>query len=294
MTAFGWEPACGFELFLSVSLAVILGIFLFGGAKWICSAAEQLVPFAAAVYLFLCLGILFRYRNNLPAAFLRIIHGAFSPKAVTGGMIGSAFQALRIGCSRGVFTNEAGMGTASIAHASAKTDHPAQQGLMGIVEVFLDTIVICTITALVILVSGIDIPYGFDVGISLTNAAFSCVLGNWVGVVLSLSLCLFALATVLGWGLYGARCAQFLFGGNVWTAFALLQSLAVVAGAVMNTRTVWLLAETVNGLMTIPNLIALACLNREAARLTIDYKRKSGGTAASGGNYADFHQCKPL
>ena len=187
-------------------------------------------------------------------------------------MLGSAFQALRVGASRGVFTNEAGMGTAAIAHASAKVKHPAEQGLMGIMEVFLDTIVICTMTALVILCSGVPIEFGKDIGITLTVQAFSSVYGQWVCVPITLAICCFAIATILGWGLYGARCAQYLFGEGVWRRFVLLQAAAVVVGATINTGTVWMLAETVNGLMAIPNLVALAWLSPEVHRLTKQYK----------------------
>ena len=142
---------------------------------------------------------------------------------------------------------------------------------MGIMEVFLDTILICTLTALVILVSGISVPYGVDSGGTLTTNAFTSVYGGWVSGFLAVALCCFAFATVLGWGLYGARCAQFLFGTSAWKPFALLQTITVVLGAVMKTETVWLLAETVNGLMAIPNLIALATLSTEVVRLTKEY-----------------------
>ena len=291
---FGMDPTRRRDLAMGLILAVLIGAMLLGGAKRIGSVAERLVPFVSAAYILLCIAVLILRFHALPNAFGAILRGAFSPRAVTGGMLGSAFQALRIGCARGVFTNEAGMGTASIAHASADVSHPAEQGLMGIVEVFLDTILICTLTALAILVSGVPIPYGVDTGGELTTQAFSAVCGGWVSLFLAAALCCFAFATVLGWGLYGARCGQFLFGGKAWNAFALLQTVTVVLGAVMKTETVWLLAETVNGLMAIPNLTALAVLTPELVRLTKEYKSKPGGKAVSGGNYADFHQRKPL
>ncbi|MBD9116630.1 MAG: sodium:alanine symporter family protein, partial [Clostridiales bacterium] len=212
---------------------------------------------------------------------------------VTGGALGSAYQALRIGCSRGVFTNEAGMGTASIAHASAEVFHPAEQGLMGIMEVFLDTILMCTLTALVILVSGVPVPYGRDVGVELTAKAFAAVYGDFASVFIAVSLACFAFATVLGWGLYGARCAQFLFGARAWKFFVAAQMAAVIAGACLQTGVVWSVAETVNGLMVIPNLTALAILTPDVVRLTKEYQ-KSGGKAAGGGSYADIHQRKPV
>lgn len=258
---------------LGLFLAALVAILLFGGAASIGAAAERLVPFAAGGYILLCAGVLAVKAQAIPGAFFSILQGAFSPRAVTGGALGSAFQALRIGCSRGVFTNEAGMGTASIAHGAAEVDHPCQQGLMGMMEVFLDTIVICTLTALVILVSGVPIPYGKDVGGELTTQAFSGVFGTGAAVYLTLSLILFALATILGWGLYGARCAEFLFGPKSWKWFALAQTAMVLFGAVADTDAVWALAETVNGLMVLPNLITLAALTPELCRLTKEYKK---------------------
>jgi AGCS family alanine or glycine:cation symporter len=153
---------------------------------------------------------------------------------------------------------------------------------MGIMEVFLDTILICTMTALVILCSGVSIPYGTDPGLSLTVSGFSAVVGNWVRVFIALSVCLFAFATVLGWGLYGTRCAQYLFGRKSLKLFALLQAVTVVIGATSRTETVWLLAEIINGLMAIPNLIALAVLSPELCRLIIDFQKKSGSDAGGG------------
>ena len=263
------------QVLVGAALAAVIAAMLLGGAKRIGAVAERLVPFAAAAYLLLGLGVLIARVQLLPMAFSAIIRGAFSPKAVTGGMVGSAFAALRIGVSRGVFTNEAGMGTASIAHAGAQVEHPARQGLMGIMEVFLDTIVICTMTALVILVSGVGIPYGEDVGVVLTAQAFSAVYGDWVSVFLAAALCCFAFATVLGWGLYGARCAQYLFGAGAWKRFVAVQVVTVVIGAVLETKTVWLLSETVNGLMAIPNLIVLTALAPELSRLTKEYKSRA-------------------
>lgn len=292
LTRFGGMQSRRKDLAMGLILAVLVGAMLLGGAKRIGTVAERLVPFVSLAYILLCAGVLICRFDAIPAAFGAIVGGAFSPRAVTGGMLGSAFQALRVGCSRGVFTNEAGMGTASIAHASAQVKHPVEQGLMGIMEVFLDTILICTLTALVILTSGVSIPYGSDVGGELTVAAFTSVYGDWVSLVIAAALACFAFATVLGWGLYGARCGQYLFGGRAWNVFALLQTLTVVLGAVLKTDTVWLLAETVNGLMAIPNLIALAALTKELVRLTKEFK--PGGSSADGGNYADIHQCQSM
>ena len=276
MGEFGIQPTMQGNLLLGIGLGLLIGAMFLGGAGRIGKCAELLVPFVSCGYLALCAGALITRASSIPEAFFAIVQGAFCPGAVTGGILGSAFSALRVGVSRGVFTNEAGMGTASIAHGSADVAHPGEQGLMGIVEVFLDTILICTMTALVILTSGVNIPYGTDVGGVLTAAAFVQVYGDWVRVFLAFSLCCFALATVLGWGLYGARCAQYLFGERAWKAFALLQSGMVVLASVMQTGILWSLAETVNGLMAIPNLIVLAALSPELKRLTCEYKKFYG------------------
>ena len=262
----------GGNLVLGLLLAALVGAVLLGGAKRIGAAAEFLVPFASAAYLLLGIGVLILRLDAVPAALSAIVRGAFDPGAVTGGLVGSFFAALRTGMSRGVFTNEAGMGTASIAHASARVRHPGDQGLLGIMEVFLDTIVICTMTALVILCSGVSVPYGTDAGGMLTAAAFSAVYGDWVKVLLSGCICCFAFATVLGWGLYGARCVQYLLGSGGFRAFAWFQTAAVILGAVLDTGVIWSLAETVNGLMAIPNLITLVMLSPELSRLTKEYK----------------------
>ncbi len=294
LSYFGVHTSGHTNLLLGILLAAAIGAMLLGGAKRIGAAAEALVSFASGVYLIMGTVVLILRFDAIPGAFAAIVQGAFSPRAVTGGMLGSCFQTLRIGISRGVFTNEAGMGTASIAHGAAEVDHPCDQGLMGMIEVFLDTLVICTMTALVILCSGVEIPFGLDEGAALTGRAFASVYGDWIAVPMALLLCCFAFATVLGWGLYGARCAQYLFGANVWKTFAWCQSAAVVLGAVMHTGAVWLLAETVNGLMALPNLIAVAALSGELVRLTHGYKSRPGSGAANGGTYENFNQCKPL
>ena len=294
LESFGVAPSRMGNLVMGILLAALIGGMLLGGAKRIGRVAERLVPFAAAAYLLLGLGVLIARFQAIPAAFMAILEGAFSPRAVTGGAVGSVFLTLRIGVSRGVYTNEAGMGTASIAHAGADVRHPAEQGLMGIMEVFWDTIVICTVTALVILVSGVEISFGTDVGAALTTAAFSAVYGDWVSIFLAAALCCLAFATILGWGLYGARCAQFLFGPEAWKKFVLLQTLTVVLGAVLETGTVWLLSETVNGLMAIPNLIVLAALSPELIRLTREYTINPAPVGAEGGTYENFHQCQSL
>ena len=290
----GGQVSVHLNFIIGIIFAILILLILLGGASRIGRIAESIVPFASVFYLLLGAIVLIVRASSIPNAFSMIIQGAFSPRAVTGGMIGSSIQALRVGASRGVFTNEAGMGTASIAHGSAQVDHPVEQGLMGIMEVFIDTIVICTMTALVILCSGVPIPYGNDVGIVLTSDALASIYGSWIHIPLTLALCCFAIATVLGWGLYGARCAQYLFGERVWKYFVYLQAVAVVVGAVLDTKIVWALAETVNGLMAIPNLIVLAVLSPELIRLVKEYRNIYGRYSACGGTYENFNQCKSL
>jgi AGCS family alanine or glycine:cation symporter len=230
--------------------------------------AEILVPLAACAYMLLCLGALAIRLEYIPKAFGSIVAGAFSPRAATGGAVGSGLITLRIGISRGIFTNEAGMGTASIAHGSAHVKYPWEQGYMGIMEVVLDTIVMCTMTALVILSADISISYGQDTGILLTLAALESVFGRWVGLPITLFLSLFAFATVLGWGLYGGRCAQYLLGDGAWKKFVIFQGFAVAISAVLECRTVWTVSEILNGCMAIPNLLALAFLSREVRAMS--------------------------
>ena len=273
ITSNGGESSFAVNFLLGIAFASLMGTLFWGGASRIGKIAEKLVPLASAVYILLGVVILIVRCNTLPSVIHSIFIGAFSPKSVTGGVLGSAFIALRTGASRGVFTNEAGMGTASIAHGAAAVNHPVEQGMMGALEVFLDTIVICTITALVILSSGISIPYGQDIGITLTSQAFASVYGSWVHIIMTLAVCCFAVATILGWGLYGARCAQYLFGEDFWHKFVFVQVITIVVGSVAGTGTVWVLSEIVNGLMVIPNLLVLLLLSPEFINLIKEYRK---------------------
>ena len=262
----------GFRRAVGLALAAVVAWMVMGGAKAIGRAAETLVPVVSGVYILLCLGALALHWDAVGESMRSIIVGAFDPGAVTGGAVGGIMTALRIGVSRGTFTNEAGMGTAAIAHGSAETAHPVEQGLMGIMEVFLDTMVICTLTALVILTGGIRIPYGAGAGAELTAGALRASFGDWVSAALCGCLVLFALATILGWGFYAGRCAEFLFGRISWKWFGICQGGGVLLGIFLKTGTVWTLAEIVNGLMAVPNLLALLLLTGEAARLTGEYR----------------------
>jgi len=258
-------------LVLGVLFASLIIVACRNGAGSIGSWAERMVPIAAMIYIILSVVVLFIRRSQIPHALMVILNGALDPQAATGGIICSVFLTLRIGVSRGIFTNEAGMGTASIAHACAEVKHPVEQGMMGIVEVFLDTIVICTLTALVILCSDVAIPYGTDPGITLTLNAFTQICGEWSQILLTLLVCIFAFATVLGWGLYGGKCAQYIFGEHIWKRYVWCQAVAAVIGAVLNTSVVWAFSEIVNGLMAIPNLIAIILLLPVFIKLLHEY-----------------------
>ena len=262
----------GFRRAVGLALAAVVAWMVMGGARAIGRAAETLVPVVSGVYILLCLGALALHWDAVGESMRSIIVGAFDPGAVTGGAVGGIMTALRIGVSRGTFTNEAGMGTAAIAHGSAETDHPVEQGLMGIMEVFLDTMVICTLTALVILTGGIRIPYGAGAGAELTAGALRASFGDWVSAALCGCLVLFALATILGWGFYAGRCAEFLFGRISWKWFGICQGGGVLLGIFLKTGTVWTLAEIVNGLMAVPNLIAVLLLSGEVRLLTREHR----------------------
>ena len=255
------------RIVLGLVLAVVVAVMVMGGAKSICSVAEVLVPVVSGGYILLCAAALVLRWDRLGEAMGQILLGAFDPGAVTGGVVGGMMTTLRLGVSRGTFTNEAGMGTAAIAHGTAETVRPVDQGLMGIMEVFLDTMVICTLTALVILTGGIPIPYGTAAGAELTAAALAARFGVWVHGALCACLVLFALATILGWGFYAGRCAEYLFGSVNWKVFGLCQGAGVLLGVFLETGTVWTLAEIVNGLMALPNLAAVLALSAEVRSL---------------------------
>ena len=292
--AFGGRESTNNNIILGIALAILTTLVLLGGAKRIGSVASFLVPFASVFYILLCIVVLILRSYAVPQAFGAIIRGAFSPEAVTGGVLWSVFQTLRIGASRGIFTNEAGMGTAGIAHSAAQVNHPVEQGLMGIIEVFIDTIVICTMTGLVILCSGISVPYGQDLGIQITSGAFSAVFGSWITVPLAISLCCFAIATIIGWGLYGMRCVQFLVGERAFHLFVIMQGISVVLGSVIGTGDIWALSEAANGLMVIPNLLVLLFMIPELTSIIKEYESIYGSRSANGGTYENFKQSKSM
>lgn len=259
------------NLVIGIVLAVLLALILLGGIKRIGQVTEKLVPFMALLYILLALGVILLNIGNVPTVFHAIFEGAFSPKAVTGGAVGSFFTSMKKGVSRGIFSNEAGLGTGSIAHACADTRKPVKQGFFGIFEVFVDTILICTMTALVILCSEVPIVYGKAAGAELTISGFTATYGNWVSVFTAVAMCCFAFSTIVGWGLYGARCIEFLFGHRVNKPFMLVYSMVAIVGATMDLGLLWSIAETFNGLMAIPNLIAVFLLSGVVVKLVRQY-----------------------
>ena len=256
------------NLVIGIAICIIVALILIGGIKRIGRVAEKLVPLMALLYILLAVGLIVMNLNRVPAVFAAIFRGAFQPAAVTGGAVGSFFLSMKKGVSRGIFSNEAGLGTGSIAHACADTRDPIQQGMFGIFEVFMDTIVICTMTALVIFLSGVDIPYGQAAGAELTISGFTAVYGNWVSIFTAVAMCSFAFSTIIGWGLYGARCAEFLFGGKVLWLFNAAYALVAIVGATVDLGLVWSVSETFNGFMTVPNLIAVFLLAPVMLKMT--------------------------
>lgn len=262
------------NLLLGILIAIMVALVLLGGIKRIAKVTEALVPFMALLYIVLGIGVILFNVTELPAIFVSIFHGAFNPAAVTGGVVGTMFTSMTKGVSRGIFSNEAGLGTGSIAHATADTNEPVAQGLYGIFEVFTDTIIICTLTATTILISGTPITYGQAAGAELTISGFATTYGNWVTLFTAIALVCFAFSTILGWGLYGTRCLEFLFGSKVNKAFMVIYSLVAIVGATMDLGLLWGIADTFNGLMAIPNLIGLFLLSPVVFRLIKEYFAK--------------------
>ena len=262
------------NLVIGIIIAILVALVLLGGIKRIGKVAETLVPFMALLYVILGVGVILLNIHNLPSVFASIFYGAFNPAAVTGGAVGTMFTSLTKGVSRGIFSNEAGLGTGSIAHATADTNEPVAQGLYGIFEVFADTIIICTLTATTILISGTSITYGQAAGAELTISGFVTTYGNWVTLFTAVALVCFAFSTILGWGLYGTRCLEFLFGSKVNKPFMIAYSLVAIVGATMDLGLLWGIADTFNGLMAIPNLIGLFLLSPIVFRLIKEYFSK--------------------
>ena len=252
------EPNSNVNLIFGIFIAALVAMVLLGGIKRIGQVSEKLVPFMAVLYVILALGVIILNIQRVPGVFAQIVSGAFTHRAATGGIIGSMFLSMKRGVSRGIFSNEAGLGTGSIAHACADTDNAVHQGMFGIFEVFMDTIVICTLTGLVILLAAPNISYG------------PATYGGWVSILTAIAMCCFAFSTIIGWGLYGSRCIEFLGGEKFVRPFLVVYSFVSIVGATMNLGLLWDISDTFNGLMAVPNLIALLMLSGHVKKLAIE------------------------
>ncbi len=253
-----------------IVLAILVGLVLIGGIKRIGQIASILVPFMGIAYVAGGVVILFLHASEIPQAFNLIFTHAFTPVSAAGGAAGAGvWAAIHYGVARGIFSNEAGLGSAPIAQATAKTDSPVQQGVISMLETFIDTIIVCTITGLVIIISGAWT--GGITGASLSSAAFEQGLPNFGGYIVAFGSAIFAFTTLLGWSFYGEKCVQYIFGFKSIVPFRLLWVIVIPIGAISNLEFIWLIADTLNALMAIPNLIALILLSPIVFKLTKEY-----------------------
>lgn len=262
-----------YPLITGIGIAILVSLVLIGGIKWIGKVAGKLVPLMALLYVGGGLIILINHADKLPEAFGLILYHAFNPAAAAGGFAGATlWAAMRFGVARGVFSNEAGLGSAPIAHAAAQTENPIRQGTVAMLGTFIDTIIICSITGLVIMVTGVW--QSGQNGASLSALAFNTGLpGGWGQYIVSLGLVLFAFTTIIGWSFYSEKCTQFLFGERSNGPFRILWVLAIPLGTIpgIDLGSLWLVADTLNALMAIPNLIALLLLSPIVFKMTRDY-----------------------
>ncbi|RZO20531.1 MAG: sodium:alanine symporter family protein [SAR92 clade bacterium] len=262
-----------------IIMAVLVGGVLLGGIKRIARVAGKLVPFMAVLYVTATLIILLMNATAIPAAIILVVDSAFNGAAATGGFAGATLMlALRMGIARGIFSNEAGLGSAPIAHAAAETNSPVRQGTIAMLGTFIDTLVICTMTGLVLIVTGVW--SGVPQGAAMTLAAFTNAL-PYGDIILSLCVALFAFTTMLGWSYYGERCAEFLLGPRVITPFRVLWVIGIFVGTQMSLELVWKMTDALNGLMAIPNLIALLLLSPIVFKLTKEYFEKENRERAT-------------
>lgn len=248
-------------------ITVLSAAVIFGGIARIAEVASSLVPAMAIIYITGALFVIFSHINQVPDALLLIISSAFTKTAATGGFVGATiWAAIRFGVARGIFSNEAGLGSAPIAHAAAKTNDPVQQGMIAMLGTFVDTLIVCTMTALVIVLTGAW--SSGETGAALSTLAFNTAIPGWGGYIVVFGLVVFAFTTILGWSYYGERCAEFLFGVKVIWPYRFLWICAIPVGAMGKLGIIWLLADVMNGLMAIPNLIALGLLSPVIFKLT--------------------------
>ena len=261
------------HLILGIGIALVVGKVLMGGIQRIGAVTVKLVPAMALIYILACLAVIFSNLSQLGNVLSQIFYGAFTPQGVIGGAAGIGMkQCVSWGVKRGVFSNEAGLGSSPIAHAATSEKNPVMQGLYGIFEVFVDTIVICTITGLSVLMSGIIIPYGSQGTRGLNVQALSTVFGEKsASLILAVGLSLFALSTVLSWGLYGSRCTEALLGTKAIKPYQIIFSLVCILGATMEMDLIWAISDTLNGLMALPNLIGILGLSGVVVRMTANH-----------------------
>lgn len=285
----GVESSFGIEPWVTgIVISILAGAVLIGGIKRISSVAEILVPFMAVFYIVGALIVLVINRELIPSAFATIFKDAFTGTAATGGFLGaSVMYATRIGVSRGVFTHEAGLGSAPIAHASAENDHPARQGLWGAFEVFFDSIVMCTITALVIITSGLWKADPMLDGNALSQVAFNNAFSGGQYVV-SIGLVLFAFATIIAWYYYGEKCIEYLAGQKAIPLYCVIYIITIFIGCISELDLVWELADLLNGLMAIPNLIGLLILTPVIKKLSDDFWKEPHRTRPRDENFKEF------
>ncbi|MDR2503473.1 MAG: alanine:cation symporter family protein [Deltaproteobacteria bacterium] len=259
-----------------IGLAVLAGLVIIGGIKRIAQVTERIVPFMAIVYIIGALYILITNINLVPAVFGEIFKGAFGLHAAAGGAAGAAMkQAVTMGFKRGVFSNEAGLGSSVMVHSASDVKEPVVQGMWGIFEVFFDTIIVCTLTAFAILSSG-ALETGLT-GVPLVNAAFAAGFHEFARYFVSLAVLLFAFSTVLGWSFYGEKAAEYLFGNNVVMLYKILFVTFIIVGASMELTLAWDISDTLNGLMALPNLIGVIFLSGTVFAITRNYLARRGG-----------------
>ena len=264
------------NLIIGILVAVFVGVTIIDGIKRLGIVTEKLVPIMSIIYIATCLIVILLHITSIGTVFKQIFVGAFKPQAIVGAAVGVAIKTcIQWGVKRGVFSNEAGLGSAPIAHASSSEKNPVKQGLYGIFEVFMDSIVICSLTGLTILASGVDIGYGKQGGNELISNAIGTLLGNKVGsLLIAIAISLFALSTVLGWSLYGMRCCEYVFGPKSILPYQIVFVAVCIVGATLELSLAWDIADTLNGLMAIPNLIALVGLSGVVTKVTRDYFKK--------------------
>ena len=259
-----------------ITMSICVSVVIIGGVKSIAKVASKLIPFMAITYVLAALFIVLINFEKMPGVVTLIIDSAFNGAAASGGFLGaSVWMAIRMGFARGIFSNEAGLGSASIAHAAAKTSNPVNQGMIAMLGVFIDTIIICSLTAFVILLTG-AFESGHE-GASMTSLAFSTALYGYGGYIVSFGLILFAFTTILGWSYYGERCASYLFGIRIIFIYRIFWIIAIFTGAIIKLEIVWIFADIANGLMALPNLIALLLLSPIIFIKTKDYFKKYNG-----------------